>query len=465
MKVEIFVAPGLMAMQHEVMLFAATGLLIGGIDDALIDILYLIRAGWRRLFVYSRHPRMTTATLPPPTQPGPLAVFLPAWHEAEIIGATLRGMLRQWQGQDFRLFVGTYPNDAATIDAVADVAAGEERIQLVIHDQPGPTTKADCLNRLWSAMLRDEAERQGRYKAIVLHDAEDVVHTDELRLLSVMIERFDMVQLPVRPLMNQNSQWIAGHYADEFAESHGKYMIAREALGAAVPSAGVGCAFSRDILVRLAADRGETVFDPYSLTEDYEIGLHIANLGGRTVFVRMQDADGELVCTQEHFPDTLEASVRQKARWMTGIALAGWDRMGWQGGVTEVWMRLHDRRAPLSAIVLFAAYLSTLLYGAELLFTMFAGRAARPLPPFLGSILSITGMLMFWRLSFRAWITGHTYGWRQGLMAPPRAIIANIIALLAARRAMTIYIRQIRGGTIIWDKTMHRPISADRTAM
>lgn len=461
---DIYVPSILMAARHEVMLFAATGLLIGGVDDVLIDMMYIIRSAWRSVFVYSRHPRMTTTSLPFPTHSGSLAIFLPAWHEAEIIGPTLHGMLRQWPGQDYRLFVGTYPNDPATIDAVADTAAVDSRIQLVIHSQPGPTTKADCLNRLWQAMLRDEEIRHVHYKAIILHDAEDVVHTDELRLLSVMIERFDMVQLPVRPLMNQNSQWIAGHYADEFAESHGKYLIAREALGAAVPSAGVGCAFSRDILERIAAERGGTVFDPNSLTEDYEIGLRIADLGGRTVFVRMQDAEGKLVCTQEHFPDTLDASVRQKARWMTGIALAGWDRMGWRGGLTENWMRLHDRRAPLSAAVLFAAYVSTILYGMELLFHWLAGQEPLSPSPLLRTILAITFMLMIWRLLFRSWITGRTYGWRQGLMAMPRAIIANFIALLAARRAMMTYVRQIRGGGIIWDKTTHRPFAAEREA-
>ncbi|MGJ3628815.1 hypothetical protein AB5I41_21435 [Sphingomonas sp. MMS24-JH45] len=33
--------------------------------------------------------------------------------------------------------------------------------------------------------------------------------------------------------------------------------------------------------------------------------------------------------------------MRQKARWMIGIALAGWDRTGWGGDrrVAEMWMR------------------------------------------------------------------------------------------------------------------------------
>jgi adsorption protein B len=131
-----------------------------------------------------------------------------------------------------------------------------------------------------------------RFKAVVLHDAEDVVHADEIRLFDVMIDRFDMVQLPVLPLIAPHSRWIAGHYADEFAEAHGKHIIMREAMGAAVPSAGVGCAFARDMIGAIAEERAGAPFDAASLTEDYEIGLRIAERKGRTVFVSMRDASG-----------------------------------------------------------------------------------------------------------------------------------------------------------------------------
>ena len=39
---------------------------------------------------------------------------------------------------------------------------------------------------------------------------------------------------------------------------------------------------------------------------------------------------------------------------MTGIALAGWDRIGWGGRQRfgDHWMRMRDRRAPLAVLVL-----------------------------------------------------------------------------------------------------------------
>lgn len=449
-------------LAHELMLFAAVGFTLGGLDDLLVDILYLGRRIWRRLFVYSRYQPMTTATLPLPADDREMAIFVPAWDEAEVIGAMLRGCLSAWGTERYRIFAGAYPNDRATITAIMQVAADEARIIPVITDRPGPTTKGDCLNALWRAMLRQEAMDGASFKAIVLHDAEDVVHPDSLRLLSVMVERFDLVQLPVLPLIDQNSRWIAGHYACEFAEAHGKYLSVREAVGAAMPSAGVGCAFARDAMGALTQAGGDGPFDPDCLTEDYELGLRIAEQGGKGIFVRMRDREGALVCTREHFPDTLDSAIRQKARWMVGIALAGWDRLGWHGGPAEHWMRLRDRRAAVAALVLSTAYLVLLLHAGLAVAWWLSGRAAPGLSPILSTLLTLNAMLLAWRMAWRMAFVTSAYGWREGVRSVPRAFIANLIAILSARRAMSIYFRLWRGAPIRWDKTRHRFPAAAR---
>ena len=214
---------GLVALHQEILLFAVVGLAIGGLDDLLVDLLFLCRRCWRNLTIYVRHPRMTTATLPSSYRPGSVAIFIPAWREADVIGPMLRHALASWPDEDFRIFVGIYPNDPETLEVVAPIAAGDPRIALGINPRPGPTTKADCLNILWGAMLAMEASTGRRFKAIVLHDAEDVVHADEIRLFDFMIDRFKLVQLPVLPLPGRGS-WMAraigNHYGDEFAERH-----------------------------------------------------------------------------------------------------------------------------------------------------------------------------------------------------------------------------------------------------
>lgn len=448
----------LVALHHEVLLFAAVGLAIGGLDDLLVDLLFFARKAWRDITIYGRHERMTTPQLPASARPGKIAIFVPAWQEANVIGPMLRNALDRWGDGPYRIFVGTYPNDLDTIGAVAELAKGEPRLMLGINDRPGPTTKADCLNLLWRAMLADEAAGGFRYKAVLLHDAEDVVHADEIRLFDFMIDRFEMVQLPVLPLPGRGgwlARAIANHYGDEFAESHGKFLTVREALGASVPSAGVACAFERNTLAALAPDPASCPFDPTSLTEDYEAGLRIRDMGGRGVFVRMRDADGEVVATREYFPDCIHAAVKQKARWMVGISLAGWDRLGWRGGPAEWWMRLRDRRAAIAALVLFAAYISLLLGCALALMGLFVPAPARPLSSTIILLLWLNLLLMLWRAGMRVLFVTRAYGLRAGLGAVPRTLIANYIAILAARRAVFLYIRSLFGEPLAWDKTQH----------
>ena len=449
----------LAAVHYELLLVAAVGLALGGLDDLMIDIVYFVRRGWRDIAVYTRHRRVTSDTLPASAAPGRIAIFTPAWKEANVIGPMLRHALAAWGDADYVIFVGVYPNDPDTIEAVARVAADNPRIVIAINDRAGPTTKADCLNILWHAMVREEARSGSFFKAVALHDAEDVVHADEIRLFDHLTDRFTLVQLPVLPLRGRGD-WLAravtDHYGDEFAESHSKGLIVREALGASIPSAGVACAFARDALAMLEDSGRGGPFDPQSLTEDYEAGLRIRERGGKGVFVRMRDREGRLVATREYFPDSVDAAVRQKARWMVGISLAGWDRMGWGGNIGEIWMRLRDRRSTLAALVLLAAY-ATLILWPLLWIAQWAGWGTMPsLSPALHWMLGLNLVLMLWRMAMRMLFSGRAYGWRHGLAAGPRMLIANYIAILAARRALFLYARSLLGAPLKWDKTQHR---------
>ena len=437
---------------RETALFAAVGFLVLGLGDLAVDFIWAGQSLKRKLF-RSESPAASAATLARPREPGRLAIFVPAWDEAEVIGRMLAHARAAFGEADYRIYVGCYPNDPATIAAVR--GAPDDRVRLVVGAAPGPTTKADCLNRLWERMVEDEATEGRLFKAVVLHDAEDVVHSAELRLFDSLIERFDLIQLPVLPLIDPRSRWIAGHYVDEFAEAHGKELVVREAIGAGLPSAGVGCAISRDGLAALAALHG-TPFDPDSLTEDYELGLRLRAMGARSAFVRLPAAPGRpAVATREYFPATLAAAVAQKARWMTGIALSGWDRLGWSGGLAERWMRLRDRQSVLAALILFSAYVALVLWSGLFAAELLAGHEPRPLPAGLSLLLTINLGLLVWRLAMRFGFVAQAYGWREGVRSIPRVVVGNIIAMMAARRAVARYLHIRRTGSSRWDKTLH----------
>jgi adsorption protein B len=311
-------------------------------------------------------------------------------------------------------------------------------------------------------MEADERRCGMRFRMVVQHDAEDMVDSAALGLLDAALERADFVQLPVLPQPQSGSRWIGSHYCEEFAEAHGKAMVVRGELGVALPAAGVGCAFARSMLGTIAAGmRGDGPFSIDSLTEDYELGLKIKAAGGTAWFLRARGEDGQLVATRACFPSTLSQAVRQKARWVHGIALQGWDRLGWSGGLAERWMRLRDRRGPFASLVLFCAYLlfvlSSVLWLADLL------GFGRPWEP-SGVLLVVvwSNLISFlWRALMRFAFTTREYGFAEGVRAVMRIPSANIVAIMAGRRAFAAYVASLMGSRPRWEKTVHHAHAVD----
>lgn len=441
---------------HELMLFASVGILLIGLDDLLFDAVWLA----------TRRRRSAPIPSAPPID-GRFAIFVPAWDEADELPAMLQRTLAAWHREDFRLYVGCYPNDAATLFAVSPLVARDYRLRLVISGREGPTTKGDNLNRLWAALGEDERAERMRFAAVVLHDAEDHVHPDELALYRRYLGSDAMVQIPVVPLLKRRERWIGGHYADEFAEAHGKELAVRSRLGLPLPSAGVGCALSRSALALLAIERRGEPFRCDSLTEDYEIGMLIGAYGLGTRFIDAVGPGGDRIVSRGAFPGEIEKAVVQKSRWIAGIALAGWDHIGWPGSRRDDvglpahrawlarWMLWRDRRAPLAALILLAAYAGTIVIALGLAGQLFLGWNAIIVGDGMRFLLALNLLLLCWRTGMRIHFTARWYGFGEAILSAPRAFVANVIAMLAARRAVTLYWRMLRSGEVVWDKTNH----------
>ena len=131
------------------------------------------------------------------------------------------------------------------------------------------------------------------------------------------------------------------------------------------------------------------------------MGLRLGALGLKTMFVRIPAEPGSraVVASRGHFPSTLDAAVRQKARWIGGIAFAGWDRLGWRGGLGERWMRMRDRRGPLAALLLLAGYARRLAVGQVALAAALGAPIAVPVSPALATLLWINAWLLGWRVA------------------------------------------------------------------
>ncbi|QIK96895.1 glycosyl transferase family protein [Sphingomonas sp. HDW15A] len=436
-------------LASELALFAAAGFLLFALDDLAVDLIYFGRRLWRSATVFSRHRRADADRLTKPRRPGQMALFVPALDEGTVAADMVRATTERWDASDFRIFVGVYPNDAATLAAMSRIA--DPRVEVIVLPHSEPTTKADCLNQLYDALVATECRESWTAKAVILHDSEDLVHPLELSLFDALVERAALVQLPVLPLPSPNSPWISGHYCDEFAECHGKEMVVREAIGASIPLAGVGCAIERAALARLAAGRDGHPFAADCLTEDYELGLRLGALAESSMFVRIPAYAGSraVVASRDHFPESLGAAVRQKARWIGGIALSGCERLGWQGGLGERWMRMRDLRGPLVALLLVAGYSAAFLWLQIGIAMALGAPVTLAVSPTLSFLLKFNLAMLFWRLLVRFGFVTAAYGPAEGLRSLPRMVVGNFIAILAVKRSIAI----LAGGPACSDKT------------
>jgi adsorption protein B len=254
---------------------------------------------------------------------------------------------------------------------------------------------------------------------------------------------------------------VHGIYCDEFAEYQTKDIPARRILGGFLPSNGVGTAYGRAALERLAQAEGNRVFEPACLTEDYENGFRLHRLGCPQVFVPVTRRNGEFIATREYFPRHWRAAIRQRTRWVMGIALQGWERHGWTGGWRQMYWFWRDRKGLVGNPLSLAAN-AIFLYGAATWFLCrMAGAswglagAAAPLP-LARELLRATLGLQAIHACVRIGCVWRIYGPAFAAWAPLRAVAGNWINAAATFRALWLYGRaRIRGQPLVWLKTEH----------
>ncbi|MEM7570504.1 MAG: glycosyl transferase family protein [Pseudomonadota bacterium] len=449
-------------------------LFLNALDDAFVDAVYIARRIYRAIVVKPRYRTASAASMRAlRTKQKALAICVPAWEEEAVIAQMLQRAVRTVRYDNYRIFVGVYANDPDTRKAIETLCARDHdcahRVVIVTHDAKGPTSKADCLNSIYQHITQSDAWAEAeKVHGFILHDAEDIVHPSELVVFNHLIGRADIIQLPVTPLVRPLSHLIGGHYIDEFAESHTKDLVVRETLGAPLPSAGVGCAFSAEALQSLAMVRGGAPFNTRSVTEDYDIAFDMADLGFRSMFVRLpsHSGDASFVATQEYFPNTFIAAVRQKGRWLLGIALENCDRRGWHGNWASRYMLWRDRKALLTAFAAIAAY------ALIIVFLAMAWLTETPLEDLYSRIVPAGGIVAFllWanllflanRLLQRFAFVYRCYGLTQALMSPLRVVVGNFVNFAAALRAAWLFRKSLKNNTAShWYKTTHQIPTAD----
>ena len=419
----------------------AAWVLVSGIDDLFIALVSLLprripfpwpedgeleRAGQRRI-----------------------AVFVPLWQEHRVIGQMLEHNLAAIHYANYDLFVGVYPNDPPTVRAVAEAAARDPRIHPARLSHNGPTSKADCLNSIYRQMCDYEMQHDVRFEIVMLHDAEDLIHPESLRLVNWFSRDFQMVQIPVLALPTPLREFTHGLYCDEFAEFQSKDIPVRQRLGGFLPGNGVGTGFERAALERLAEERATGVFDPECLTEDYETGCRLHELGYRQLFVPLRFCGAGPVATREYFPRRFRSAVRQRSRWVAGIALQGWERHGWRVPWQQIYWFWRDRKGLVGALLSPAANLA-FLYGLS------APESGFAVPHWVSMLCTGTLAVAATNLGIRVATSTRVYGARFAALVPLRVLWGNLVNFAATLAAVRLYVEaRLRRQHPAWRKTEH----------
>jgi bacteriophage N4 adsorption protein B len=451
----------------------AVSFLVSGIDDFFIDGFYWIRLFYRKIFLRRtiRPIRQQVLSAMPEKW---TAIWIPAWHEGEVIDKMVTHTIESMNYKNFDIFVGTYPNDPVTQDAVESVRIRFPQVEKIVCPNPGPTNKADCLNWVFQGMLLAEQKNGKRYEIIVLHDSEDIAHPLELKLFNWLIPRKDMVQLPVIPLERPMSSWTAGTYLDEFAENHLKDLLVRERLAKVIPSAGVGTGIHRAVLDEIAAQRKNELFNINTVTEDYEFGQGFSRLKRTGILAQFTVARTqtfirgwwrkrkdvrvvrERVAVREFFPDTFRLAVRQKSRWVLGISLQGWKNLGWPPGGWVKYMLYRDRKALYANVVNALGYV-VILYWLINAAIYGWGRGPRLVESrWVWDVIIADTFLMLQRMVQRFVAVKRIAGWSQAFLSIPRNVVGNVINFVATAVAVQQFFMSERSGKQVkWRKTDH----------
>jgi adsorption protein B len=459
----------------------AIAIFISSLDDMFIDVWYWVRRGYRAATVVrNKNYRHLNADQLHERTEQTLAIMVPAWKEYDVIAAMVQNMIEVLDYDHYMIFIGTYVNDPETIEEVERMSRRYKHLRRVEVPHPGPTSKADCLNFLIESIFAYEKEAGVEFAGVVLHDSEDVVHPMEVKFFNYLLPRKGMIQLPVASLEREWYEMVAGTYMDEFAESHAKEMIVRESVSGMVPSAGVGTCFSRKALVALVGSTHNQPFNISSLTEDYDVGMRLSQLGMQSIFgvfpvsylvrrtawgsrSKAREVTMQMpLCVREYFPDNFRMAYRQKSRWVLGIGLQSWEQIHWKGrSFAARYLLLHDRKGTVTSFISIFAYLLVfqfILYqlGLE------TGWWEAHFPSLFGSnnfwrgLLYINAFFLASRVAHRIYFTTALYGVEHGLLSVPRMVVGNFVNAMAVARAWRLFLSYLfRGKRLVWDKTMH----------
>jgi len=411
------------------------------LDDAFIDILAF---GIER---YS-FPRTLGSVAIPWT-----AVFVANWDEQNVLGRMIEGNLTRIPIPSVTFYLGVYPNDIGTRDvALALAEKYPDRVHVIINTLPGPTSKGQMLNEMFLQVF----SAPDAPEMVVLHDSEDVIDPRTFDVYAAYATQYDFIQVPVFSLNATHRSKVGATYMDELAERHTREMVVRDAVGATIPSAGVGTCLTKRLISYFVRKRGNVLMTG-CVTEDYILGVEAKRAGFRPAFalVSADEKKGlDFIATREFFPKSLTAAIKLKTRWVYGINFEAMHKLGWRGDAWDIYFFAHDRKGMITN------FLPPMSFAMLILLVL---NVIDPplMPGDLEQIFEVSVSLnllsVVVRYVVRVGAGRQVYGVFDLIGVAVRWPITLYINMIAVYRAWKTYVGESKFATrpVVWSKTAH----------
>ncbi|MEO0619304.1 MAG: glycosyltransferase [Pseudomonadota bacterium] len=227
-----------------------------------------------------------------------VALLIPLHREAAIVHQ-LAGALARLNYPIARreILIIVEADDAETRRALA-ICPMPPGTSILVVEPALPRTKPKALNVALAYTRADQ---------VVVYDAEDLPHPDQLRAAAVAFAKAppETVCLQARLFIhNARESWLAAQFALEYYALFDGVLPAYQALDLPLPLGGTSNHFNRAALVQCGG------WDPYNVTEDADLGVRIARSGYQA---RMLDSH-----TWEEAPTSFGNWLPQRTRWLKG---------------------------------------------------------------------------------------------------------------------------------------------------
>ena len=236
-------------------------------------------------------PRMRDVELPT------YSVIVPLFREARVVKRLVAALDRlDYPREKLEIMLVVEASDRETLATIERLRL-PARYRTVVAPPGRPQTKPRALN---------VALQFVRGQFVVIYDAEDEPEPGQLRTAA---RRFaddpGLACLQARlAIDNIGDSWLTALFALEYAALFHVVNPGLTALGLPIPLGGTSNHFRIDALQRVNG------WDAWNVTEDIDLGIRLARFG-----LRVGSLDST---TFEEAPNTLDAWLKQRCRWMKG---------------------------------------------------------------------------------------------------------------------------------------------------